>query len=365
MVINNPPGVNTRPSGVAKPQYLYAAQSNVFPALFKIGRAINPQTRISNGNTFSRPSPFSLVAQVETMDYIRDEKKVHDRFAANRQEGEFFKVSLEDITKAFASIKETFERESVVMAVAWQSKEKITKRTREEYEEQQDISEFPSFLSTMEDALYMEKSTLNALVVFQCDQGKNDKFSINEYNCSFKIESCKYDAHRLMRITCSTPTKVRVIMNMCIRMMKCQTGIHLVKLAKEDHYILIGSKEKRLKDHYLYAFMNKASKQPETTGYVGYSILSVSGNSMVQETGKTTLEQEKILFQEQCSKREEQLLKREQQCEEHEKQLLQLLAKFSEQETTETTRHEKIENAKIILRLKLQLLEMGIEPCVE
>ncbi len=222
----------------------------------------------------------------------------------------------------------------------------------------------------IEDVAYMEKSTLNAFIVMQIDGNITEKMSFTMNSCVSKLETCKYESYSLMKLTCSSPTKVRVLLNMCLKMMKCATGIQLVKLDKEDHYIIIGSKEKNIKQHYLYKVMVDASKQPDESNYVCHPFLSKIGRQLVEDqVNESTSEREREIqqecesewaerkkylesqldlflekqtqFEETCAQREAQLSLREKQCDEREIQLQLQQQKCNDLEQELSTRKRK------------------------
>lgn len=81
--------------------YIYASVSAAFPGLIKIGRTTDLVSRISSLNTGCAPKPHRLVAVVPTFNAVRDEKMAHAFFADLREEGEFFRTSVESVERFF------------------------------------------------------------------------------------------------------------------------------------------------------------------------------------------------------------------------------------------------------------------------
>lgn len=81
--------------------YIYACVSAAFPGLIKIGRTTDVASRISSLNTGCAPNPHRLVAVVPTFNAVRDEKMAHAFFADLREEGEFFRTSVESVERFF------------------------------------------------------------------------------------------------------------------------------------------------------------------------------------------------------------------------------------------------------------------------
>ena len=84
-------------------KYIYGAKSEAFPGLVKIGYASSLDARMVQANVFSAPAPFKIVAQTPSMDAPRDERMTHAFFADQREEGEFFRVSVEALENFFAN----------------------------------------------------------------------------------------------------------------------------------------------------------------------------------------------------------------------------------------------------------------------
>jgi len=81
--------------------YIYATKSDAFPGLIKIGRACNLAARLSSLNTSCAPAPHVIVAAAPTLDCQRDEAIAHMFCASTRKEGEFFKVTQEEVRTFF------------------------------------------------------------------------------------------------------------------------------------------------------------------------------------------------------------------------------------------------------------------------
>ena len=86
-----------------EPKYIYGAASEAFPGLIKIGYASSLDARMIQANVFSAPAPFKIVAQAPSMDASRDERMAHAFFADQREEGEFFRVSVEAVENFFTN----------------------------------------------------------------------------------------------------------------------------------------------------------------------------------------------------------------------------------------------------------------------
>ena len=84
-------------------KYIYGAASEAFPGLVKIGYASSLDTRMIQANVFCAPAPFKIVAYAPSMDASRDERMAHAFFADHREEGEFFRVSVEAVENFFTN----------------------------------------------------------------------------------------------------------------------------------------------------------------------------------------------------------------------------------------------------------------------
>ena len=83
--------------------FVYGMVSEAFPGLVKIGRTSNLEKRLAQANVFSAPAPFKVVAQVPSMNAPRDERMAHAFFADQREEGEFFRVSVQAVENFFTT----------------------------------------------------------------------------------------------------------------------------------------------------------------------------------------------------------------------------------------------------------------------
>jgi len=83
--------------------YVYGTKSEAFPDLIKIGRSANLSARLSSMNTCCAPLPHVILAAAPTFDSVRDETLAHTHFSSARMQGEFFKVSVEDVRAFFAN----------------------------------------------------------------------------------------------------------------------------------------------------------------------------------------------------------------------------------------------------------------------
>ena len=86
-----------------KVSFVYGTCSDAFPNLIKIGRTDDINARLIQLNTSCAPKPHVLVALAQTFDSMRDESLAHEYFASVRRQGEFFELSVQDITSFFAS----------------------------------------------------------------------------------------------------------------------------------------------------------------------------------------------------------------------------------------------------------------------
>ena len=82
-------------------KYVYGAVSEAFPGLVKIGFTSSLDARMESANTFCGPAPFKIATHVPSLDARRDEQMAHSFFAAKREEGEFFRVRVEDVEVLF------------------------------------------------------------------------------------------------------------------------------------------------------------------------------------------------------------------------------------------------------------------------
>ena len=77
--------------------YVYLLRTLHDPRSFKIGRTKDPENRIK---TFATKFPFKVqyACLIYTMDMFALEKELHKRFASQRLDGEFFRLSESDVT---------------------------------------------------------------------------------------------------------------------------------------------------------------------------------------------------------------------------------------------------------------------------
>ena len=93
--------------------FVYGMVSEAFPGLVKIGRTNDLEKRLSQANIFCAPAPFKIVAQAQSMNASRDERMAHAFFADQREEGEFFRVSVQAVENFFTtSILPMYKQES-------------------------------------------------------------------------------------------------------------------------------------------------------------------------------------------------------------------------------------------------------------
>ena len=88
--------------------YVYGTASEAFPGLIKIGRTGNLDSRLCSLNTSCAPLPHRLVAVAPTRNPVRDERVAHAYFADQREEGEFFRVTVEEL-QAFFDMHVSYE----------------------------------------------------------------------------------------------------------------------------------------------------------------------------------------------------------------------------------------------------------------
>lgn len=92
--------------------YVYAMESDCFPGLIKIGRTKDIKKRLQSGMTFNAPNPFRLLFSAKTLDSFRDEKITHSHFSKQRECGEFFRVTADEVKTFFdTEITPIFEKE--------------------------------------------------------------------------------------------------------------------------------------------------------------------------------------------------------------------------------------------------------------
>ena len=77
--------------------YVYGTVSDAFPDLVKIGHTGNLNARLISMNTSCAPLPHRFVAVAPTYHPARDERTAHAYFADQREEGEFFRVTVEEL----------------------------------------------------------------------------------------------------------------------------------------------------------------------------------------------------------------------------------------------------------------------------
>lgn len=92
---------NHKRKALPETEYIYATQSDAFLGLLKIGRSCDVSKRLASANTFTAPKPHRLVAIVPTLDSVRDEKKTHTFFKSQHEEGEFFRVTVDEVNAFF------------------------------------------------------------------------------------------------------------------------------------------------------------------------------------------------------------------------------------------------------------------------
>ncbi len=76
-----------------KESFVYAAYSQAFPDVIKIGKADNVMSRLVSLNTSMPIHPYTLVASFSSFDSDKSEKEAHKHFAKMRVNKEFFRLS--------------------------------------------------------------------------------------------------------------------------------------------------------------------------------------------------------------------------------------------------------------------------------
>ena len=82
-------------------EYVYCTESKAFPGLLKIGHTKDMASRLSTLNTGCAPDPHVVMAMASTFNGKRDERMAHAFFADQREEGEFFRVSVAEVQAFF------------------------------------------------------------------------------------------------------------------------------------------------------------------------------------------------------------------------------------------------------------------------
>ena len=104
-------------------KYVYGAESEAFPGLVKIGFTSSLDARMESANTFRAPAPFRIVTHVPSMDARRDERMTHAFFADRREEGEFFRVRVEELEIFFDTCVLPMYKEESSLCLAFHSPE--------------------------------------------------------------------------------------------------------------------------------------------------------------------------------------------------------------------------------------------------
>jgi hypothetical protein len=84
-------------------KYVYGMESPEYPGLIKIGKATDVPSRLCGLNTGRKHIPLKIIAFAPTYKYRRDEKLAHAFFASKRREGEFFKVTRDEVRAFFTT----------------------------------------------------------------------------------------------------------------------------------------------------------------------------------------------------------------------------------------------------------------------
>jgi len=78
---------------VPKEAFVYAAHSQSFPDLIKIGKADDIPRRLTSLNTSMPEHPFTLITCFSSFDAKKSETEAHEHFAEYRTKKEFFKIT--------------------------------------------------------------------------------------------------------------------------------------------------------------------------------------------------------------------------------------------------------------------------------
>ena len=85
-------------------EYVYGTVSDAFPGLVKIGRTQDLDARLVGMNTSCAPKPHRYIAIAPTYHAVRDERIMHSFFMDVREEGEFFRTSIESVKLVLARL---------------------------------------------------------------------------------------------------------------------------------------------------------------------------------------------------------------------------------------------------------------------
>ena len=99
-------------------QFIYATKSAAFPGLIKIGRTSDMRARLSQLNTGCAPNPHTVVTIAPTLDMYRDECLAHQHFSEERQQGEFFSISEDEVKEYFLDVITTRYQKELIESVA-------------------------------------------------------------------------------------------------------------------------------------------------------------------------------------------------------------------------------------------------------
>ena len=81
--------------------YVYGSVSDAFPGLIKIGFTCNLDARLCSLNTSCAPLPHRFVAVAPSFHPCRDERVAHAYLADQREQGEFFRMTVEELQAFF------------------------------------------------------------------------------------------------------------------------------------------------------------------------------------------------------------------------------------------------------------------------
>lgn len=87
-------------------QYVYVITNPAWPNHVKIGRTIgNPDKRLMSFNTGDPLRRYAFATLVEVDDAVEAERALHERFAMQRVDGEWFEMPLKNATRVAESLR--------------------------------------------------------------------------------------------------------------------------------------------------------------------------------------------------------------------------------------------------------------------
>ncbi|WJZ28024.1 hypothetical protein NCTGTJJY_CDS0145 [Serratia phage 92A1] len=76
-----------------KESFVYIMTDRANPNLYKIGRSVDPYSRLSTANTFSPSRSFELISFRFSEDSVKLEKYLHSAYHRDHESGEWFYFS--------------------------------------------------------------------------------------------------------------------------------------------------------------------------------------------------------------------------------------------------------------------------------